>query len=80
MSKNVIPKTHFRLICLPGEGAATCRYIAGGVQGITCEKFTSLAREMDARVEAGTFVARGDNCPGFHQDHGWMGPVEEALQ
>lgn len=80
MSENVIPKTHFRLICLPGEGAATCRYIAASGQGITCEKFTSLAREMDARVAAGTFAARSDNCPGFDPNLGWMGPVGEALQ
>ena len=61
----VIPEETFIRICRPCEGAATCRYIAAGPGGITCEKHSNLAKQMDAKVEAGTFVARGDNCEGL---------------
>lgn len=55
-------------VCRPGAGADTCRYLVGdiiGGAGLHCAKFQpQLAARLDARVAAGTFIARGDNCPG----------------
>lgn len=53
-------------ICRAGQGADCCRYIAASVKGIECLKHTDLATTVDARVEAGAFIARGDNCEGKH--------------
>lgn len=33
--------------------------------GWSCEKGTDMGRHLDARVAAGTMVARGDNCEGL---------------
>jgi hypothetical protein len=47
-----------------GQGAACCRYLTASKFGICCEKLTALKALCDAKVEAGAFVARGDNCAG----------------
>jgi hypothetical protein len=62
---NTIDKERLREICKLGQGADCCRYITAGPDGIRCQKFTSVGRYIDARVLEGTFVARGDNCPGL---------------
>jgi hypothetical protein len=55
--------------CRPGAGVDTCRYlvgdIIGGDGGLHCGKLQpELAARLDRRVADGTFIARGDNCPG----------------
>jgi len=60
--------THVETVCKPGQGAATCRYLAvsPGREGTryTCEKASGLRPQIDERVKAGTMVAQGDNCGG----------------
>jgi hypothetical protein len=55
--------------CRPGAGAATCRFLVGGItdgdSGLHCAKFMpGLVDQIERRIEADAFVARGDNCPG----------------
>jgi hypothetical protein len=65
----VIPMDHFKEVCRPGEGAATCRYIVAGSGGIECAKHQSGLREqINRRVAAGAFVAQSDNCEGLQGD------------
>jgi len=52
-------------VCKLGQKEATCRYLMAGPAGFECAKNTKIARALiDARVEAGDFVAQGDNCDG----------------
>lgn len=60
----VLTDSHVMEVCRPGEKAGTCRYLAMGVTGWSCEKHTSLAEVLDNRVRTGTINARGDNCEG----------------
>jgi len=55
---------HVDAVCRPGAGALTCRYLAMGATGWSCEKHSSLAHALDERARLGTVVARGDNCEG----------------
>jgi len=50
--------------CKLGQGSETCRYLIAGPKGFECAKHTGLQNLIDARVEAGTFRAQGDNCGG----------------
>lgn len=59
-----LTEDHVMATCKPGAGAATCRYLAMGAGGWSCEKHSSLAAALDRRVEEGTINARGDNCEG----------------
>lgn len=65
---------HVNDVCKPGEGGATCRYLVVGQRGFECEKYGSLRRILDNRVEKGEMAAKGDNCGGIlgliveHQD------------
>lgn len=54
-------------VCKIGHGAQCCRYLTMSARGWCCEKNTDLAAVIDARVAAGTFTARGDNCDGRGQ-------------
>lgn len=53
-----------KTLCRVAEGDATCRYLTMSARGWGCEKLTTLRRVIDERVAAGTFNAKGDNCPG----------------
>jgi hypothetical protein len=54
-----------RSLCRVGTGSPCCRYLAGDAQGFKCLKLDPGAKtHIDARVAAGTFNAKGDNCPG----------------
>jgi hypothetical protein len=55
---------YIKSVCRIGEGALCCRYLTMRPDGWSCEKHTSLKSVLDARVAAGTFTARGDNCEG----------------
>ena len=51
-------------ICKIGQGAACCRYIVAGGNGISCAKLTGLKTTIDQRVADGKFTATSDNCEG----------------
>lgn len=54
-----------REICLAGRGAACCRYLGAGPNGLVCLKLDpGLRPYLDQRVALGTINARGDNCSG----------------
>lgn len=55
---------HVSDVCKIGKGAETCRYLAVGADGWSCEKLTPLKAYLDKRVEAGTIRAQADNCDG----------------
>lgn len=55
---------HVNAICQPGRKAACCRYLASDGNGWACVKFHDAGRVIEARVAAGSMVARGDNCSG----------------
>lgn len=52
-------------VCKIGQGAACCKYLAGGVKGLECLKvnpsFKSIVDDNWAKNE---HVAQGDNCEG----------------
>lgn len=56
---------HVEKVCKPDKGAATCRYLAMGADGWSCEKGTSNGQYIDERVTQGTMRAQGDNCGGI---------------
>lgn len=56
---------HVKEHCRPGQGDGTCRYLTMSPGGWSCEKHSSLAQYLDARVAAGTINAKGDNCDGM---------------
>jgi hypothetical protein len=61
-----IPEDYVKTICKIGQGALCCRYIVGGPQGLECAKHEpELAAQINRRVAAGAFTARGDNCDGI---------------
>lgn len=49
--------------CRPGTSEC-CRYLTMAPGGWRCAKLTSNAAYIDAKVTAGEWKARGDNCPG----------------
>lgn len=51
-------------ICKIGQGAACCRYVVAGADGITCAKLTEVKATIDKRVADGLFTATSDNCEG----------------
>lgn len=55
-----------RVTCRIGQGAACCRYLAVDPRGFCCLKLDpALGPVIEARQEAGTMHAKGDNCPGI---------------
>ena len=57
---------HLQSVCKIGQGKTCCRYLVTGINGFQCAKLTSLRLTLDARVEADTMTAQGDNCDGYH--------------
>lgn len=55
---------HIKEVCKMGKGYACCRYLVLGTSGFECVKGHPMAVTLDERAEAGTMVARGDNCEG----------------
>jgi hypothetical protein len=51
-------------VCKIGQGAACCRYLTMGAGGFNCEKYTSLGRLLDLRVDTNSIVSHGNNCEG----------------
>lgn len=64
MSDTVLTDDHVMSVCRPGAGHDTCRYLAMGAGGWSCEKHSSLGPYLDQRVVECTITARGDNCEG----------------
>lgn len=59
--------------CRVGQGAACCRYIVSGGDGVECAKHEpDLNRQINERIKEGLFIAQGDNCEGL--------PLGEFLQ
>jgi hypothetical protein len=59
-----LTESHIKETCRPGAGAETCRYLAMGAKGWSCEKHSSLANTLDNRVNESKMIAKGDNCEG----------------
>lgn len=69
MTMPLIPLQRLDAICKMGHGAETCRYIVADGNGIACAKhIPELVEQITVRVNAGAFVARGDNCEGLKQE------------
>lgn len=59
-----LARAHVDAVCLFGQGARCCAYLAMG-EGFRCLKDDSgLAQIIKARIERGESRARGDNCSG----------------
>ena len=55
-------------LCLFGAGEKCCSFLMNGPGGWACAKGTDFEALLQARRNAGTIRARGDNCagpPGF---------------
>jgi hypothetical protein len=49
-------------VCKIGQGAACCKYLACGANGMECAKLSPvLMAAIDRRED---MTAKGDNCPG----------------
>jgi len=74
--------TYLDDICKIGKGESTCRYLVMNtlLMGMQCAKFTDMAAALDARVAAGTLMARGNNCHGFIGKNGEPGPIPESMK
>lgn len=59
---------YIKTVCKIGQGEKCCRYLLLGAEGFYCGKHSSTAGVLNARVAAGTIIARGDNCSGFYED------------
>ena len=69
----IIPVETLVNICRVGQGAACCRYIVSGGNGIECVKHEpNLNQQINERVREGLFIAQGDNCEGL--------PLGELMQ
>ncbi len=65
MDQKSLIDTYTNDVCLAGKRHLTCRYLAVNADGWVCAKLIpKLAQTLNARVIAGTAVARGDNCEG----------------
>lgn len=52
-------------VCGLGKLSKCCRYLMCGSSGWECGKGTpEIREEIDRKVKAGEFNARGDNCDG----------------
>jgi hypothetical protein len=51
-------------VCRIGRGAACCRYLVGGPDGVACAKEDDELRQAIDR-RAGSMTAQADNCPGY---------------
>lgn len=56
-----------------GQGAACCRFLLLGSEGLECAKLSTMRRLLDTKAEAGSMVAVGDNCDGDKDIPGWKG-------
>jgi len=62
----VIPKDHLKTVCKMGHGADCCRFIVADGGGIQCAKHEPvLVEQINRRIAADAFTARGDNCEGL---------------
>lgn len=61
---NKIDSKTLKEVCKVGSGETTCRFVTVGSKGFECAKHTSVASIINARIAAGTFNAKGDNCEG----------------
>lgn len=59
---------YIRTVCKIGKGESCCRYLMIGAGGFQCAKFTSLKAVLDARTNAKSMVAQGDNCGGVEEN------------
>ena len=59
---------HVERACRPGEGAATCRFLAGtgpfGAHHFCAKSSKELVRVIEERRVAGLMIAQADNCSG----------------
>lgn len=69
-SFNVIQdESYWRETCKIGQGEQCCRYLVSGTQGIECAKINlELKKQIDKKVESGTYLSKGDNCNGWWEN------------
>lgn len=63
MSAKITCKTHVMEVCKLGKGSTCCRFLSFS-HGFCCEKKSDIAGLLNARANAGTMRALGDNCSG----------------
>ena len=73
MELKSVPDGHVHRVCLIGQGDACCRYLVVGSGGFECAKLSSLRQTLDARVDARSITAIGDNCDGNKDIPSWQG-------
>lgn len=57
-----LSKNYVKEVCKIGQGAACCRYLGAGTNGLECLKLDiDFAPLVDKRTD---MVAKGDNCEG----------------
>ncbi len=59
-----LDKKHVGEVCGIGKGARTCSFLTMAPEGWECAKGTSAEQVINARREAGTMNAAGNNCSG----------------
>lgn len=64
--ESTIPREMARVLCKLGELSNCCRYLAADKYGMCCLKGGPLQKEVDRRIEAGTFNAKGNHCDGWN--------------
>jgi hypothetical protein len=60
----LIQEDKLKSVCKLGGGVATCSFLCADGGGFKCAKGSSLELSIRERHEAGTMVAKGDNCQG----------------
>lgn len=68
MPEEHIPLETVRSICKMGQGSACCSFLLAGMGGFVCAKAPGregVKATLDARRQAGSIGAMGDNCFGW---------------
>lgn len=68
MPEEHIPLETVRSICKMGQGSACCSFLLAGMGGFVCAKAPGkegFKATLDARRQAGSMGAMGDNCAGW---------------
>lgn len=61
---DVLDMDRVRELCRIGQADRCCIFLVASPRGFECAKGSSLEAVLLARRDAGTMVARGDNCDG----------------
>jgi hypothetical protein len=64
MNENTVTETQMKTLCKIGKGKECCSYLIYGQGGFVCAKGSPLEQSINARRQAKTMNAMGDNCSG----------------